>query len=255
MLLEYTASLEGTGRKVEKLVYLIWAPADEDPDALHRQLLGGCASELLERGAAGLEIDIDDSDADVRTPMPWPADELPLRASVSLWLDCYDRRAPFEDVLSTVGERRAGYLVSESMYTEYGGNRHAKARSWPDGERSPGVVMLTLLERPGHLSRADWIAHWHGVQSPESEAIQPRTRYVRNTVLWPVTADAPPYEGIVKEAWPSKQHVEDPMLFYCADGDKEQLGRNIQRMMTSVQGFLELPRIRSATLSEYLLKT
>lgn len=240
---------------MEKLIYLVWAPPDDDPDALRERLLGECAPELLRRGASGLEIDVDDAEADVRTPMPWPADELPLRAAVSLWVDCYDRRGPFEEVLADVGERRAGYLVSESMYTEYGGNRHAPPRDWPDGKRSPGVVMLTLLERPERMGREAWIAHWHGVQSPVSEAMQPRTRYVRNAVLWPVTEGAPPYEGIVKEAWPSKAHVEDPLLFYCADGDPERMKRNLARMMESVTGFLEIPRIRSATLSEYLLKT
>ena len=239
---------------MEKLIYLIWAAPDDERDALRDRLLNHCAPRLLERGAAGLEIDVDDAEADVRPPMPWPADELPLRACVSLWLDCYDRRGPFEEILAEVGERRAGYLVSESMYTEYGGNQHAAPRSWPDGERSPGVVMVTLLERPAHMSQADWIASDSGDCTPCQWAIQPRTRYVRNAVLWPVTEGAPPYEGIVKEGWPSQQHVEDPLLFYCAK-DQDELKQNIARMMTSVQGFLELPRIRSQTLSEYLLKT
>jgi len=236
-------------------VYLIWGRSGSQPDAYRERLVEGCAPRLLERGAARLEIDVDDADSAVKAPLPWPSEELPLVGVVSLWLDCYDRRAPFEEVLEGVGERRAGYLVSESLYTEYGGNRWSRPRTWPDGERSPGVVMVTLLERPARMDPRAWIEHWHGVQSPVSEALQPRTRYVRNTVLWPLESDAPPYAGIVKEAWPSARHVEDPMLFYCAEGSQETLKRNLERMLESVRGFLEMDRIRSATLSEYLIRT
>jgi hypothetical protein len=98
-----------------------------------------------------------------------------------------------------------------------------------------------------------WIAHWHGVQSPVSEAIQPRTRYVRNAVVRAVTPDAPPYRGIVEEAWPSAAHVTDPMLFYGGDGCRERMRQNLERMLESVQGFLDLDRIRNVTMSEYLL--
>jgi len=240
---------------VEKLVYLFWGALAADAsgrDGLREQLLGDCAPRLLERGVRGLSVLVDDADSAVRTPMPWPADEPPLLAV--LWLDCYDRRGPCEEILSELGERRAGYLVTESLYTDYGGNRWSAPRDWPDGVRSPGVVMLTLLERPARMARCDWIAHWHGVQSPVSEQIQPRMRYVRNAVCWPLGAGAPPYEGIVEEAWPSARHVEDPMLFYCADGSPETLKRNLGRMLDSVRGFLDLERIRSATLSEYLLR-
>lgn len=240
---------------MEKLVYLVWGEPQEQPDAYRKLLLEDCAPQLVERGALRLEIDVDDAESQVKTPMPWPADELPLVAAVSLWIDCYDRRGPCEEVLSRVGERRAGYLVTESLYTEYGGNRWAAPRDWPDGARSPGVAMVTLLEKPARLSHREWIERWHGVQSPVSESMQPRTRYVRNAVAWPLTADAPPYAGIVKEAWPSARHVEDPMLFYCAEGSRETLERHLARMLESVRGFLDLERIRSATLSEYLVRT
>jgi hypothetical protein len=239
---------------MEKLVYLFWGrPAS--PDALHRQLLEDCAPRLLDAAPSGISILVDDEDSSVSAPMPWPEGELPLSAVVSLWLDCYDRRGACEGILAGVGEQRAGYLVTESLYTDYGGNRWSKPRDWPDGARSPGVVMVTLLERPERMARPEWLAHWHGVQSPVSEAMQPRMRYVRNAVSWPVTEGAPAYEGIVEEAWPSARHLEDPMLFYCADGSKQTLRRNMGRMLESVQGFLDLPRIRSATLSEYLVRT
>ena len=149
----------------------------------------------------------------------------------------------------------AGYLVTESLYTDYGQNEFAPERSWADGERSPGVTVVTLLERPQRLPVDEWIAHWYGVQSPVSAAMQPRTRYVRNAVTRALTDHAPPYAGIVEECWPSAEHVEDPMLFYCAGGSKDVLKQNIEKMMASVTAFLDLDRIRTVTMSEYLLKT
>jgi hypothetical protein len=70
-----------------------------------------------------------------------------------------------------------------------------------------------------------------------------------------LTPDAPPYRGIVEEAWPSPEHVTDPMLFYLAEGSKDRMKQNIATMLESVRGFLDLDRIRNQTMSEYLLKT
>ena len=115
--------------------------------------------------------------------------------------------------------------------------------------------MVTLLRRPARMSEDDWITHWHTVQSPVSEAMQPRMRYVRNAVAAAITPDAPPIEGIVEEAWPSPEHMTDPLLFYCADGDRELMHRNLTAMLESVTAFLDLEDLRSFTTSEYLLRT
>jgi hypothetical protein len=115
--------------------------------------------------------------------------------------------------------------------------------------------MLTLMERPERLSPQEWYAHWYGTQTPMSTEIQPRIRYVRNAVARPVTPDAPPYAGIVEEAWPSAETVNDPMRFYLADGDQDLLDERMGIMMTSVGAFLDFDRIRLAAMSEYLLKT
>jgi hypothetical protein len=150
--------------------------------------------------------------------------------------------------------RSAGYLVVESLYEDYGTTPHAPARQWPDDERSPGVLTVALIHRPAGLAYGEWIARWHGTQSPLSAELQPRTRYVRNEVVRPVTADAPEIHGIVEEAWPSARHVADPMLFYKAT-TRDELTTNITRMLESVNACLDLSRLRSATMSEYLMKT
>jgi hypothetical protein len=43
------------------------------------------------------------------------------------------------------------------------------------------------------------------------------------------------------------------MLFFNADGDPERLEANLARMMTNVTACLDLARLRSVTMSEYLL--
>lgn len=47
---------------MEKLVYLLWAPEGRDRDAFRDLLLRECGPALLERGARGLTINVDDSD-------------------------------------------------------------------------------------------------------------------------------------------------------------------------------------------------
>lgn len=240
---------------MEKLQYLCWprpgTTVGERAAAVHDALVPA----LLALEPRGLGIQLDDADADVPVPLPPPEDEVQPYLLVSIWLDRYDDRAPYEALLAAHAERFAGYLVTESLYTDYGGNRFAGPRNWPDGSRSPGVVMVTLLRRPDRMTPADWYTHWHTVQSPVSESMQPRTRYVRNAVARAVTPDAPPLDGIVEEAWPSAEHVTDPMLFYCAGGDRELMQRNLSAMLDSVTAFLDLADLRSFTTSEYLLRT
>jgi len=241
---------------MEKVIYVLWGDDDLDRPSLRKHLLDDVAPQLLELGVQGLSMNIDDEDADVAGPVQQPPHEDPHLATISVWVDAYDRRRlPVERAIHGVGLRTHGYVVSESIYTDYGDTRWAGPRDWPDGQRSPGILTVALLRRPADYDPLAWIRHWHGVQSPESAQIQPRTRYVRNAVVFPVDDNAPVVHGIVDEAWPSRQHVEDPMLFYCAGSDPARCRANIERMIRSVTGFLDLEELRSNTMSEYLLKT
>ena len=61
-------------------------------------------------------------------------------------------------------------------------------------------------------------------------------------------------DGIVEEGWPSTGHVADPMLFFNA-GSPEELQANVGRMIESVSACLDLGRLRSTTMSEYLVQS
>ena len=239
---------------MEKLVYLVWERPSVDPAELRRQYLDRIAPRLLALGPRGLQIDLDDDLATVASMVPVPGDELPVRACVSLWIDAHDARSPFEDVLRQAGVRRAGYLVTESLYRDYGGNEHARARDWPDGERSPGIVTLTVFDKPPAVDDEAFYGHWYGHQSPMSEAMQPRARYVRNAVVRAVTPGAPRLRAIVEEAWPTVEHLTNLRTFFGAASD-EELGENVRVMLDSTKLLYDPATMRNNTMSEYILKS
>src|SRR5262245_11674798 len=236
-------------RALEKLVYLIWERPSADAAAIREQFLGELAPRLLALDCQQLTLHLDDDLAPIPGPAPAPDHELPVRAAVSLFVDAHDRRGPFEEVLDGVGVRRAGYLVSESLWCEYGGNDRRGPRDWPDGERSPGITTFSLVHRNPGLNSRTFRELWHGHQSPMSEQVQPRWRYVRNTVVHPVTPGAPPVDGIVHESWPSIELVEDVIAFH--EGDPE----NLRVMMDSVMQCFDLAKLRSFAMSEWILKS
>ncbi len=238
----------------QKVVYILWSARHRDASEKRRRLLEVAAPAILDAGVAGLQMNIADELARVRSPSPGVPFEEPICAQVNVWLEDLDGRLEVEDLLRAEGFELAGYAVEEQIYTEYGGNEHSRPRHWRDGERSPGLLSVTLLERPARLSREEWIRRWHGRQSPMSEEMQPRTRYVRNVVLRPLTPGAPPFEGVVEESWPSEEHVKNPFLFYGAE-TKLELLKNMGIMLHSVTRFLDLWRIRNVMMSEYFLKT
>jgi hypothetical protein len=236
-------------------MYLTWLGERSTRSEVAEVLRGRVAEELLSLDPARLTIDVWDPESDIPAPVPTPEGETPLHGVVSLWVDSIEQRAPFEEVLAAAAVRLAGYSVVESLYRDYGGNQWGAPRSWPDGERSPGVLTVALLQQHPDQSLDEWMTRWHSRISPITEEIQPRTRYVRNAVFRPITVGAPPVSGIVEEAWPSLGHVTDPMLFYCGDGDPEKMNANITQMIEEITAFVDLSTLRSVTMSEWILKS
>jgi hypothetical protein len=240
---------------VEKLMYLAWLDETTTRSEVAEVMLGRVGEELLALDPLRLTIDVWDPESDIPAPVPTPEGETPLHALVSLWLDTIEQREAFEGVLEAAARTVAGYSVVESLYRDYGGNRWSEPRTWPDGQRSPGVLTVALLQRHPEQTFDEWITRWHTRISPITEAIQPRTRYVRNAVFRPITHAAPAVAGIVEEAWPSLQHVTDPMLFYCADGDPERMNAHVTQMIEEINAFVDLSTLRSVTMSEWILRS
>ncbi len=227
---------------MEKVVYLVRALPDAAAGDLLREEMLALARSLDVHAATVLVHDTDASAAP--SPAPAPAGERVHVAQLSVWVDCYQSRphidlGPEYDV--------AAHLVVESLYEDHDAPP-------PAGERSGGVLTVATINRPSGLGEAEWLHNWHEVQSPVSARLQPRRRYVRNRVVQTLTPGAPEIDGIVEEAWASAEVVANPLLFFNTGGDPDRLGPMVEEMMANVTACLDLVRLRSTTMSEYLVK-
>jgi len=230
---------------MEKLIYLVRERAERDGADLREAVLEHVVPAIAAAGATDVSVHLTDDKVGIPGPMPCPGGELPLRLAVSFWLAAHDRRGPIQALLADVGERCDGYLVTESVWSDFG-ERRGEPRDWAAGERSPGLVTLALVHRNPRLDERTFREFWYGHQSPMSERLQPRLRYVRNTVTHPVTLGAPEIDGIVIESWPSEDVVSDIVAFH--NGDLA----NLTVMLDSVGVAFDMDRLRSIAMSEYL---
>ncbi len=231
---------------MEKLIYLIRDRADGDRAELRKTLTGPTAAALRAAGGTDVTVHAADDRVHIGGPMPEPDGAVGVVAAVSVWFDAHDLRGDADAAIDAVGVRSAGYLVTESLWSEFG-QRRGEPRDWPDGDRSPGLVTLALVHQHPALDRRTFRELWYSHQSPMSESVQPRLRYVRNTVVHPVTVGAEPLDGIVVETWPSEEIVADIVAFHNGD-----LG-NLSVMLDSVAATFDMDRLRSIAMSEYLL--
>lgn len=229
---------------MEKLAYILWKPAATTDADFGRTLREEVARSLVDSGAARLSINVADEHAHEVQAARITRFDPPIAGLVTFWLQVSDDRGPQEKILSEATERLAGYLVLESVPIV--NTTHTAAL----GERTPGTNVVACIERPERMTQDAWIAHWFGHHRQVACETQCSYAYVRNEVVRPVTADAPPWAGIVEEGFPTEA-VTDPMLWYKSGGDRAVMERNLGRMLESVNAFLDIARVESNPMSEY----
>ena len=99
----------------------------------------------------------------------------------------------------------------------------------------------------------DYLHLWYTLQRDMAMETQSTFGYVRNEVVRAVTPEAPAWDAIVEENFPIGA-LDDPAVFYDAVGDPEKLAQNQKRMFEAVQQFIELSRIESHPMSEYVFE-
>jgi len=234
---------------MEKLIYVAWRPADSDPAELERSLLDDVAPTLLALAPAGLRINVEEPAGKIMRVGAQPDGSL-LSATVSVWLNSIDERGPVEAALAAVPGTVHGWLVTESVPRAYGKNR-----TWPDGERSPGLSIVTVFDKKAGLADDDFFRIWHAEHTPMSFEIHPIWLYVRNAAARPVTTGAPAIRSIVYESVPTVEDLLDVGRFFGSGGSKQKLAENIGRVSAHLETFADTAGLQTTPMAEYILRT
>lgn len=231
---------------MEKLASVLWKPGDRSDAQFARALLA-LAPELEKRGAAGLAIDVVDEAVAAGTKVRVGRMDPPKAAVAFYWLDEADARTPIEELLSQVASRVESFLLVESVPLR---NTSQVA---PLGQRTPGFNLVTCIEPKPGLARDEFIALWHVEHRRCALETQSTFCYVRNEIVRAFGRDAPPWAAIVEESFPIEA-LTDPRVWYRWEGSEEQFRRHRQWMIESCVAFLDLAKVESHPMSEYVFE-
>lgn len=231
---------------MEKVIYLLWRKPGENALAWAAAQRHSLPELHRLDGVRSLRLNLQDeavqsADALRRASSPEPPDAL-----LQVWLDSAiaQRRAPLEAALAETGMTFAAYLVCESQPLI--NRQHPPAA----GARTSGFAQIALLRRPSRLTAAQWLDTWQNSHTDIAIETQSTFEYVQNLVVRALSPDAPAYDAFVEECFPQAA-ISDPQLFFAAPGDAEQFQRNLDRMMGSVQRFIDMDALDVLITSQY----
>jgi hypothetical protein len=231
---------------MEKICSVLWKPADESDDDFRDRLLGD-APELAKSGAQHLRIDVVDGHVAAGTRVRVGRMDPPKSALVAYWVHEADARVAVEQKLARRASKLLSFLVVESEPIR---NTDHVA---PLGKRTPGFNLVTCIEPKPGLSYPEFIERWHQEHRAVALETQSTFGYVRNEIVRALTPGAPAWAAIVEELFPMEA-LTDPMVWYAANGSKETFQRHLKRMMDSCSAFLDLERVDSHPMSEYVFE-
>ena len=229
---------------MEKLVYLAWKEPAASGNALRDALRERAAPVLAAAGAERLRIAVADDAVAVGSGLCLGQDDPAKSALVSFWLEQSQDRGAAEACLREHAARIAGYLVVESRPIVN------TTHTTPPGERTPGFSLVTGIHRRPDISKDEFLRLWYDEQRACAIETQSTFGYVRNEVVRTLTPEAPCFDAIVEESFPTGA-LDEPAVFYDAVGDPERLAGHQKRMAETCAKFIDFSRIESHPMSEY----
>ena len=227
---------------MEKLVYLIAKDRDASGDGLRKGLMESAVPALRAAGAERISLNVEDEDVEAGQRVRISHSDPPIRAMVSFWMENSDDRGPCEQALVAQGEGIAGDLVVESRPLIHD----------PEiGERSRGVNLVTRIHKLSRISHEEFIERWTVEHRKVAVETQSTFAYVRNAVVRSLVSGTPECDGIVEESFPIEALTNPHVWYDCSD--EAEYRRRLDRMMGSVNAFLDTGPLESIPMSQYRL--
>lgn len=231
------------GRRVEKLIYLLWKETGKSDSAFNADLLGPVQRQLIAQGAQRLQIHVVDDAVVPGAKLRLEAMKPMPAAMVSFWLNAAHARARYEPLLEAASARIAGYAVSESTVLPI-------AETHRDGERVRGFSQIALFSKLPGITREGFLHIWMRDQTHVGPETQDTFYYGQNIVVRALTVGAPPLDGIVDECYPIEA-LTDHLIYWKADGSEETFQAHLKREMDNVARFIDGDTVSAFVTSTY----
>lgn len=233
---------------MEKIIYVLRRDPALDVDTLGRELREDLAPQLKLLGARGLKINLFDTAVQPAAGLRQTHANPPVETLLQLWVDSAvaHLRKPFDDAIASQVQNYSAYLVTESQ--------PLVNQQYPPapGSRTQGFAQVALLRRPQKLDYAQWLDIWHNSHTQIAVETQSTFEYIQNVVVRRLSPEGPDYDAIVEECFPTAA-MTDPLTFFDAPGDQAKFKQNLDRMMWSVERFIDMGQLDVTPTSQYLM--
>jgi hypothetical protein len=226
-----------------KYVFLVRPPDRVNSSALRARVLEELVPRLLQMGPDRLKIGLTEPRRPRLTVLPLAKEQL---AMISVWDGRADRAGLWQAAMASPGWTVAGYRVTESTPRAY-------TKDWPDGEASPGIVMLTLMKKNPRLSQEQFMREWFEHHTPRiALRVHPLWNYIRNVVESAVADGSPHLDGIVEEHCRKRSDVTNPVRYF---GGLLMMVPNMIKVGLHANRFLEISAVENYLLTEYHIRS
>ena len=147
---------------------------------------------------------------------------------------------PVQELLQAPGFAGA-FKVEEAIPVAY-------EKTWPNGEPTPGVCLLTLFHQKPGIDYDTFIHRWHNSHTPLSLKLHPLWNYNRNVVLEKISDHPDWYDGIVEEQTCTRAELLNPFKFF---GKPHRIIQNMMEVYKDTKSFLDYRRIETYLAVEY----
>ena len=215
-------------------MYLIRGKENEDYPVFAERIITAAKKGVEIIKPAGLKVTLTKESPPKMTVIPFRKDKI---AVISIYKHKDESGYIFKDMKGFT----AAFIVEEAIPVAY-------EKTWPDGQPTPGVCLLTLFHRKPGIDYDLFINRWHNGHTPLSLKIHPLWNYNRNVVLQKLCENEGWYDGIVEEQTRTKKELLNPFRFF---GSFPMIIGNMISVYNDVNSFIHYKKIESYLVQEY----
>lgn len=163
-------------------------------------------------------------------------------AAISVYAN---KEPPASPVLKDVPGFSGSYQVTEALPVAY-------KKNWQDGQKTPGVCLLTLFRKKKSIDYQTFIHRWHEGHTPLSLRVHPLWHYNRNEVTDQLSTNSEYFNGIVEEHCRTRSELMNPFKFF---GNPFIIIPRMLNVYFDVKSFIDYSSIEPYLVTEYHIKS